>query len=109
MRKFKNKEARVELCSVVPECIFYKRLLFRTYQIGCNELFPEIYYSPNGPQLLRMTNVEYLSQKELSLHPEFRRSGGKRVGRIEDYRGNNLTQELKMKVFRTKREGRITR
>lgn len=31
------------------------------------------------------------------------------MSRIEDYRGNSLTQKLKMKVFRTKWEGRITR
>lgn len=56
-----------------------------------------------------MTNVGCLSQKDLGLYPKLRRPGGKRLGRAEDYRGNNLTQELKMKVFRTKWEGRITR
>lgn len=54
------------------------------------------------PQLLQMANVEYLSQKELSLHLEFKRLGVKRVGGIEVYRGNTSPQELKMKVFRIK-------
>lgn len=56
-----------------------------------------------------MANVEYLSWKELSLHLEFKRLGVKRVGGIEVYRGNTSPQELKMKVFRIKPEGRTTR
>lgn len=54
------------------------------------------------PHILQMANVEYLSQKELSLHLEFKRLGVKRVGGIEVYRGNTSPQELKMKVFRIK-------
>lgn len=110
MRKLKNKkEAKIEFCSVVPEYTFYTRLVSRIHWIHCSKLLPEKSYNPNCPQQLKMTNVKCFSQKGLSLHPELRRPEGKGVGRIEDYRGNSFTQKLKMKMFRTKREERITR
>lgn len=110
MRKLKNKkEAKIEFCSVLHQYTFYKRLLNRIHCINCSKLFPEKYYNPNFSQPLKMTSVKCFSKKGLSLHPELRRPGGKRVGRIEDYRGNSFTQKLKMKMCRTKREERITR